>query len=115
MDSQLVRKVVHELFPKGDETILEYICGVLEDEHFEFGEDGEEAFESIGPFLVRIVGILDTYLLHLNSNSCITSAKNMTSLLMNFSLLQIDGGCCEGEGEARVGCRTLAAKLGGEQ
>jgi hypothetical protein len=37
---------------QGDETIIEYICGVLEDEHFEFGDDGEEAFEAIGPFLV---------------------------------------------------------------
>jgi len=31
---------------------LDYICGVLEDEHFEFGEDGEEAYEAIGPFLL---------------------------------------------------------------
>ncbi|GAX81005.1 hypothetical protein CEUSTIGMA_g8440.t1 [Chlamydomonas eustigma] len=75
MDSQLVREAVHELFSKGDETILEYICGVLEDEHFEFGEGGTEAFEAIGPFL-------------------------------------IDGGCCEGEDEARAGCRQLAEKLG---
>ncbi len=28
------------------------MCGIVEDEHFEFGDDGEEAFENIGPFLV---------------------------------------------------------------
>lgn len=40
---------------KGDETILDYICGVLEDEHFDWGAsgDGSDAFEAIGPFLVR--------------------------------------------------------------
>jgi hypothetical protein len=36
----------------GDETILDYIIGVLSDEDFEFGVDGEEAFEAIGPMLV---------------------------------------------------------------
>lgn len=53
MDADQIRDAVHELFSKGDATILDYICGILEDEHFEFGEDGEEAYESIGPFLVR--------------------------------------------------------------
>ena len=52
MDADQIREAVHELFSQGDATILDYICGILEDEHFEFGEDGEEAYESIGPFLV---------------------------------------------------------------
>ncbi|KXZ48205.1 hypothetical protein GPECTOR_29g111 [Gonium pectorale] len=52
-DAQQINKVVHSLFDgKGDPTILEYICGVLEDEHFEFGDNGEEAFDAIGPFLI---------------------------------------------------------------
>ncbi|PNW76832.1 hypothetical protein CHLRE_11g478128v5 [Chlamydomonas reinhardtii] len=52
-DHNTIQKVVYGLFDgKGDPTILDYICGVLEDEHFEFGEDGEEAFEQIGPFLI---------------------------------------------------------------
>ncbi|KAG2423892.1 hypothetical protein HXX76_014945 [Chlamydomonas incerta] len=52
-DHNTVQKVVHGLFDgKGDPTILDYICAILEDEHFEFGEDGEEAFEQIGPFLI---------------------------------------------------------------
>ncbi len=52
MDAAQIREAVQSLFKKGDETIIDYICGVLEDEHFEFGDDGEEAYESIGPFLV---------------------------------------------------------------
>ncbi len=53
-DHETIEKVVHGLFDgRGDPTILEYIVGVLEDEHFEFGKDGEEAFDQIGPFLVR--------------------------------------------------------------
>lgn len=49
-----VREVVMDMFgSKGDELILDYICNILEDEHFEFGDDGEEAFDHIGPFLVR--------------------------------------------------------------
>lgn len=52
-DAETIQKVVHGLFDgKGDPTILEYVCGVLEDEHFEFGEQGKEAFDAIGPFLV---------------------------------------------------------------
>lgn len=49
-----VQAAVHEQFDgKGDPTILDYICAVLEDEHFDFGDDGAETFEAIGPFLVR--------------------------------------------------------------
>ncbi|GIL87925.1 hypothetical protein Vretifemale_15973 [Volvox reticuliferus] len=52
-DAETIEKVVHGLFDgKGDPTILDYICGVLEDEHFEFGEQGEDAYEAIGPFLI---------------------------------------------------------------
>lgn len=37
----------------GDETILDYVKAVLEDEFFEWGEGGEGAFEAFGPILVR--------------------------------------------------------------
>mmetsp|Transcript_18986 Transcript_18986/g.32470 ORF Transcript_18986/g.32470 Transcript_18986/m.32470 type:complete len:755 (+) Transcript_18986:110-2374(+) len=37
---------------KGDPDIVEYMCGLLEDEHFSFGDDGEECFDQLGPFLV---------------------------------------------------------------
>ncbi|KAL6757773.1 ABC transporter family protein [Haematococcus lacustris] len=49
-----VRATLDEVLSgKGDEQIVAYICGVLEDEHFDFGVDGEEAYEAIGPFLVE--------------------------------------------------------------
>ena len=31
--------------------VADYIVGMLEDEDFEFGENGEAAFDSIGPFM----------------------------------------------------------------
>lgn len=51
MGEHSVRAVVLELFggDGGDASILDYICGVLEDEHFEW----EDLYDSIGPFLVR--------------------------------------------------------------
>ena len=54
MDPEKVHEAVKSLFSEGDQTILEYICGILEDEHFEFGDEGDSAYESIGPFLVRM-------------------------------------------------------------
>ena len=49
-----VNATVHELFGQsgGDETILQYVAAILEDEHFEYGDDGELAYEALGPFLV---------------------------------------------------------------
>lgn len=41
---------------KGDPDLLDYICAVLEDEHFEFGDGGEACHEAVGPFLVRRAG-----------------------------------------------------------
>lgn len=38
----------------GDEHILEYVAGVLSDEHFDWGE----AHDAIGPLLVRPVAWL---------------------------------------------------------
>jgi hypothetical protein len=50
MDAARVREVVHEVLgSQGDETILDYLVGVLEDEHFPW----EDAFDSLGPILVR--------------------------------------------------------------
>lgn len=37
---------------KGDETIIDYIVSCVEDDDFEFGEDGEEAFENLGDMMV---------------------------------------------------------------
>ena len=38
----------------GDETILDYVIAILEDEHFEFGEEGKDAFDAFGDILVGI-------------------------------------------------------------
>ncbi len=48
-----VRAVVHDILGgHDDETILDYVVAVLEDEHFEFGDGGVEAYEQLGPVLV---------------------------------------------------------------
>ena len=48
-----VRKVVESTVgTEGDETVLEYVVSILEDGEFEFGADGEEAFEAFGAVLV---------------------------------------------------------------
>lgn len=48
-----VRKVVESTVgTEGDETVLEYVVSILEDGEFEFGIDGEEAFEAFGAVLV---------------------------------------------------------------
>ena len=36
----------------GDQDILDYLCSILTDEHFEFGTNGEEGYEALGDFLV---------------------------------------------------------------
>ncbi|KAF5827579.1 hypothetical protein DUNSADRAFT_411 [Dunaliella salina] len=49
-----IRKEVTALFSgKGDETIVDYVCGILEDDDFDLGDgEGDQVFEAIGPFLV---------------------------------------------------------------
>ena len=48
-----VRKVVEGVVgTEGDETVLEYVVSILEDGEFEFGTDGEDAFEAFGAVLV---------------------------------------------------------------
>ena len=61
MDPEKVREAVQSLFSEGDQTILDYICGILEDEHFEFGDKGDSAYESIGPFLVSMSNLHATW------------------------------------------------------
>lgn len=51
-----VRSVVHEVLGAHgghDDTLLDYIVGALSDEHFEWGQEGDEAYEQLGPFMVR--------------------------------------------------------------
>lgn len=49
-----IRKVVHDVLgAHGDETILDYVVGVLEDEHYDHGDEGSETYEHLGAMLVR--------------------------------------------------------------
>ena len=36
-----------------DPDVLNYVVSILDDDSFEWGDDAEEAFEAIGPLLVR--------------------------------------------------------------
>jgi hypothetical protein len=50
MDEAKVSAAVHEVLGTGgDETILEYLCGVLCDEHFPW----DETFDHVGGIMVR--------------------------------------------------------------
>jgi hypothetical protein len=51
-----IQREVRALFAgkASDETVLDYVCGILEDEDFEFGDNGDQAYEAIGPFLVGV-------------------------------------------------------------
>lgn len=107
-DHNTIQKVVYGLFDgKGDPTILDYICGVLEDEHFEFGEDGEEAFEQIGPFLVRGAKAIPTPIAIFG----FAPPAAPRALIATPYLSQIDGHCVRSEQEARDACKALAGKL----
>lgn len=49
-----IKKAVDDIIgTKGDNTIQEYVISCLEDDTFEFGEEGEEAFHAFGEMLVR--------------------------------------------------------------
>ena len=54
-DVVAVRKAVSDLLgKKGDETIREYIMAVLELGDYDFGRNGELAYEHFGQMLVRM-------------------------------------------------------------
>lgn len=38
-----------------DETVIEYIVGVLEDDGFEWGDSADNAVEAVGALLVRLL------------------------------------------------------------
>ncbi len=54
-----VRQVVEDVCgTKGDDTVFEYVVSILEDGEFEFGPDGEDAFEAFGAVLVCITQLI---------------------------------------------------------
>ena len=53
--SEVFRQLLETHGTGGHESaaeVLEYISTMIDDEDFEYGRNGEEAFEAIGPFLV---------------------------------------------------------------
>jgi hypothetical protein len=50
-----IKKAVHDIIgTKGDNTIQDYVIDCLEDDTFEFGEDGAAAYDAFGEMLVRL-------------------------------------------------------------
>jgi ATP-binding cassette, subfamily F, member 3 len=48
-----VRDAVLELVAgRGDTTVVDYVCSVVEDDDFEWGDDGQDGYETLGPLLV---------------------------------------------------------------
>ena len=61
-DVVAVRNAVRDLFGrKGDETIREYIIAVLELGDYEFGRNGELAYDHFGQMLVGSCLYIDHY------------------------------------------------------
>lgn len=48
----MVHEVLGQRTQDVDQPIIDYIVNVLADEDFEFGEDGEGAFDALGELLV---------------------------------------------------------------
>ncbi|XP_044477073.1 ABC transporter F family member 3 [Mangifera indica] len=61
--TEVASSVVHEVLGRRaldvDQPIIDYIVNVLADEDFDFGEDGEGAFEAIGELLVGAECVTD--------------------------------------------------------
>lgn len=72
--TEVASSVVHDVLgPRAqdvDEPIISYIINVLADEDFDFGEDGEGAFEAIGELLVAADCVSDLSECRLVSHNC---------------------------------------------
>ena len=80
-----VRQVVEQVVgTKGDDTVFEYVVSILEDGEFEFGSDGEEAFDAFGAVLVRLH--LDT--MHELTHSTSTRRYSLASQVQFAFILQ---------------------------
>lgn len=49
--SDLRSSLVNVLGKTGDEMVMEYVASVLEDDSFEWGHEGEGAYDAVGEFL----------------------------------------------------------------
>jgi ATP-binding cassette subfamily F protein 3 len=61
--TEVASSVVHEVLGQRaqdvDQPIIDYIVNVLADEDFDFGDDGEGAFDAIGELLVAAECVSD--------------------------------------------------------
>ena len=74
-----VRKIVESIVgTEGDETVLEYVVSILEDGEFEFGTDGEDAFEAFGAVLVNSCNSVSS----LYRRACCKDMQSITSIFM---------------------------------
>lgn len=65
---------------KGDDTVFDYVVSIVDDNEFEFGQDGEEAFETFGAVLVSLT------LFFLLTPLRVTSVVNTVDLLERHAL-----------------------------
>ena len=65
---------------KGDDTVFDYVVSIVDDNEFEFGQDGEEAFETFGAVLVSMT------LLFLLTPLRVTSVVNTVDCLERHGL-----------------------------
>lgn len=114
-----VKKVVEIVVGNdGDETVLEYVVSILEDGEFEFGTDGEEAFEAFGAVLVGSCNSGSSF--HcvvkrfVSQHHCISTGYAQHHL-SDRTHVQVNGGHCSSDEEAKDACKQLAIKLGQDQ
>ena len=96
--------VADVLGSSGDPTVLEYITSCLED--FELGDDGEEAFESFGPMMVRMP--LSHPLWHLELTKPVPSSALMVTCAQTLQSRTATSACLYGEGWPPC-CRLMRA------
>lgn len=53
------RRIVEDVVgTKGDDIVFDYVVSIVDDNEFEFGQDGEEAFETFGAVLVSSASLV---------------------------------------------------------
>eukprot|EP00887_Chlorella_sp_A99_P006972 scaffold2.g6972.t1 len=84
---------------KGDEAITDYVVSVVTDDDFEWGEDGEDAFEAVGEMLV--------------DGGCVADEAAARELCAALQQVVLGGGASVGGGVSAGGSTHGSAALGG--
>lgn len=80
----MVHEVLGQRTQDVDQPIIDYIVNVLADEDFEFGEDGEGAFDALGELLVGAGCVSDF-------SECRTVSEAVVCLIKQLACLYNDG------------------------